>query len=101
MITPGKLKLLTELVDDARKLTGYQGGPIQIFMEVIDELRLDALELRTKLVKADKLANSLGTYLHNNCYHCDDNIELMPCTCLNVPSNNELIEALKEYRGET
>jgi len=58
------------------------------FKKYVDLTEKEIETLRAKLVKANKLADLLGTYLVNDCYHC-------------VPTNDDLSEALKEYRGET
>jgi len=59
MITTERLEYLAALVADARKLSNYEGGPIQIFIEVIDQLRLDALALRDQNAELEQQKEAL------------------------------------------
>lgn len=45
-MTNQKLDELGKLVEEARKLKDYEGSPIFVFIEVIEELRLEVLKLR-------------------------------------------------------
>jgi len=73
---------MTELTENMLRLQ-YES-----FKKYVDFIEKELEILRTKLEKANKLFALLGTYLVNDCYHC-------------VPTNDDLSEALKEYREET
>jgi len=87
----------TEILRYGEKwIESFDGPGSKAVLAAIGEIE----NLRAKIHRADVLANSLTNYLVNNCYHCDDNMEIMSCTCWDVPTRSDLSVLLKEYRGE-
>lgn len=62
MISDERLSELKNLVSEGRKLTDYKDSPIQIFLEAIDELRIDLLERRERIKVLEAALHKIYTY---------------------------------------